>query len=176
MHGISNRDTFVSTRRTTANQFIWQQQQNAGSGQITNEMRSDWRTLRDSRRPDLGTHPPGMALPRIARVWLNRLRTRVGRFRSWLHKCGMAHLRLMSVAHKNRPSTRLSFLCPIHRPPYGAHGLTVPGWRDNRIAAQHLPRDLVRPSNGLEQGLPTFLRSRTTSAPLTVNAYYFFQN
>jgi len=40
--------------------------------------------------PDIGTHTPRLALPRIVRVRSNRLRTGVGRFRSCLHKWGMA--------------------------------------------------------------------------------------
>jgi len=40
--------------------------------------------------PETGIHPPGMTLPRIAWVRLNRLRTGVWRFRSCLHKWGMA--------------------------------------------------------------------------------------
>jgi len=39
---------------------------------------------------DTGTHTPGMTLPRIAWVRLNRLRTDVGRFRSCLYERGMA--------------------------------------------------------------------------------------
>jgi len=38
--------------------------------------------------PGIGTHPPGMTLPRTAWVRLNRLRTGIGRFRSCLHKWG----------------------------------------------------------------------------------------
>jgi len=37
--------------------------------------------------------------------------------------------------------------CPIHRPPHGLHGLTVLD-DENRMAAQHLPRDLVPPGSG----------------------------
>jgi len=36
--------------------------------------------------------------------------------------------------------------CSIHRPPRGAYGLTV-----LLIGAQHLARDLVRPSSGLQE-------------------------
>jgi len=47
---------------------------------------------------DTGTHTRGFfqttvhttTLPRRAWVWINRLRTGVGRFRSCLYKCGMA--------------------------------------------------------------------------------------
>jgi len=39
---------------------------------------------------DTGTHPTGMTLPRTAWVWLNRLRTGVGRFRSCFYKWDMA--------------------------------------------------------------------------------------
>jgi len=39
---------------------------------------------------DICTHPPGMTLPRTVWVRLNYLRTGVGRFRSCLHKLGMA--------------------------------------------------------------------------------------
>jgi len=40
--------------------------------------------------------------------------------------------------------------CPIHRPPHGLHGLAVLD-DENRMAVQHLPRDLVRPSSGYEE-------------------------
>ena len=44
--------------------------------------------------PDIGTHPPEMALPRIALVRLNHLRTGIECFCSWLHNgawpfCGL---------------------------------------------------------------------------------------
>jgi len=43
--------------------------------------------------------------------------------------------------------------CPIHRPPHGLHGLTVLDDETNRMAAHHLPGDLVRPSSGLKNWL-----------------------
>jgi len=57
---------------------------------------------------DTGTHPLGMILPRRAWVRLNRLRTGVGRFPSCLYKWVWPSLRPVSVAQKNKPSTRLS--------------------------------------------------------------------
>ena len=57
--------------------------------------------------PGIGTQPPSMALPTTASVWLNRLRTGVGRFRS-LHKREWPILCLVTVA-QNRPLTILSF-------------------------------------------------------------------
>ena len=42
--------------------------------------------------------------------------------------------------------------CPFHRP-HGLHGLTVLNDRDNRMAAQDLPRDLVWPSSGYNNWL-----------------------
>jgi len=69
------------------------------SGRITNGMRSGRTTPQDSIFiPDTGTHSPGMALPRIAWVWLNQTSSR-----SCLHKWSMASS--VSVAQKNKPST-----------------------------------------------------------------------
>jgi len=50
--------------------------------------------------PCIGTHPPGMAL--------NRLLVDVGRFRSFLHKWGLAPSAACEWAQKNKPSTMLS--------------------------------------------------------------------
>ena len=47
-------------------------------------------TLTYCRHLDIGTHPPGMALPRTAQVRLDRLHIRLGRFRSCLHKWNIA--------------------------------------------------------------------------------------
>jgi len=54
---------------------------------------------------DTGTHTRGMTLPR--RDWFGAL-VRVGRFRSCLHKWGVASSAAVSVAQKNKPSTMLS--------------------------------------------------------------------
>jgi len=89
--------------------------------------------------PDIGTHPPGMALQRTACVRLNRLRTGVGRFRYCSHKQVIVPSAAFDVAHKNKPSTMLfsnvqSIDLPCTSRPDGS------GWWDNRMAAQHLPQ------------------------------------
>ena len=106
-------------------------------------------TLSYCRHLDIGTHPLGMALLRTARFRLPPphpsrtfliLPTQMdyGPFCSlWL------------MAQKTRPLTMLSFTVQSigHRP---LHSLTILD-DDNRIAAQHLPRDLVRSISGLEE-------------------------
>jgi len=64
---------------------------------------SVWRTLRlHTFIPDIGIHPPRMALPRTAWVWLNHLRINVRRFCSSLHIWGRAPS-MACVAQKNKP-------------------------------------------------------------------------
>jgi len=100
---------------------------------------------------DISTHPAGIALPRTAWVRLNRFRNHVGRFRSCLHKWDKAPSAACQCGAEEPPVDYVVRHCPIHRPLYGALGDS--GWRDNRIAAQHLLRDLVRPrpSRGLQE-------------------------
>jgi len=40
------------------------------------------------------------------------------------------------------------FQCPIHRPPHGLHGLTIPDNESIEWLLKHLPRDLVRLNSG----------------------------
>jgi len=74
--------------------------------------------------PDTGTHTPGMTLPRKAWVRLNRLRTGVGRFRSYLYKWGMASSAACECGAEQTVD-HVVLHCSIHRPPHGLHGLTV---------------------------------------------------
>jgi len=71
--------------------------------------------------PDIGTHSPGMALLRTAWVRLNRLRIGVGRFRSCLHKWGMASSAACECGAEEQIVDPVVLQCPIH----GLHGLTV---------------------------------------------------
>ena len=75
--------------------------------------------------PDTGAHIPGMTLPRRAWVRLNRLRTGVGRFRSCLYKWGMTSSAACECGAEEQTVDHVVLQCPIHRPPYGLHGLTV---------------------------------------------------
>jgi len=62
---------------------------------------------------------PGMTLPRTAWVRFNHHRTGVRRFRSCLHKWGMAS------SAEEQADEHVVHQCPIHQPPHGLHGLTV---------------------------------------------------
>jgi len=104
---------------------------------------------------DIGTHPHGMTLPRTAWVWLNRIRTRCWTFPLLLVQMGYALLCGLWVWHRTRPC------CPsVSNPPASSRTARPDGsgqW-DNRMAAQHLPRDLVRPSSVLKNWLKRQIR------------------
>jgi len=74
---------------------------------------------------DIGTHPPGMALPRTAWVRHKSFRTEIGRFRSCLHKLGMVSFAFCECGAEEQTVDHFVLQCPIHQPPNGAHGLTV---------------------------------------------------
>ena len=148
-------ETPICTRRTTSHQFIWQQQHTCGAVGITNGMRSG-RTSPTSLRSfitDTGTHPPGMTLPRRAWVRFNRLRTGVGRFRSLLVQMGYGLLCGLWV-WRRRTNSRPC--CPPLSTPSTSAWTAWPdgsGRWENWMAAQHLSRDLVRPSSGFNNSL-----------------------
>jgi len=66
-----------------------------------------------------------MTLPRRAWVWLNRLCTGVGRFRSCLYKWGMDSSAACECGAEEQTVDHVVLQCPIHRPPHGLHDLTV---------------------------------------------------
>ena len=98
--------------------------------------------------PDIATHPPGMTLPRTMRVRLNRLRTSVGRFRSFLHKWGVTSSAACECSPEEQTIEHTVLHCPIHwrRDDYTTWRFST--MRHNRMTAQHLPRYLVRPISG----------------------------
>jgi len=70
--------------------------------------------------PDIGTHPPGIVLPRAASVRLNRLLTGVGRF-----KLGMTPSAPCECGAEEQTDDQVVLHSPIHPPPYGAQGLRI---------------------------------------------------
>jgi len=100
--------------------------------------------------PDIGTHPPGMAFARTARVRLNHLRTGVGRFPSCLYKWDAAPYAGRECGAEKQTVDHVILHCPIHQQPHGVHSPDSPGRCENWMAVKHLPRDLVRPSSGEE--------------------------
>jgi len=75
--------------------------------------------------PDIGTHISGMALPSTVWVWLNRIRTGVGRFHSSLHKWGMAHSAAFERGSDEQTVSPCCSSLPNPLIPHGVHGLTV---------------------------------------------------
>jgi len=71
---------------------------------------------------DTGTHTRGMTLPR--RDWFGAL-VRVGRFRSCLHKWGMASSAPCECGAEEQTVDHVVLQHPTYRPPHGLQGLTV---------------------------------------------------
>ena len=62
---------------------------------------------------------------KAAWVKLNRLRTGVGRFHSSMHKWGLAPSPNCECGASEQTADHVLTMCPIHRAPHGARGLTV---------------------------------------------------
>ena len=75
--------------------------------------------------PETGARSVGMGLPRAAWVKLNRLRTGIGRFHSYMHKWGLAPSPNCECGASEETSDHVLTACPIHRAPHGTRGLTV---------------------------------------------------
>ena len=69
--------------------------------------------------PDVGFPPPGVDLPRLAWVRLNRLRTGVGRFRSSMHKWGLAPSAACECGAEEQTTDHIILECPMYRAPNG---------------------------------------------------------
>ena len=79
-----------------------------------------WNTEQEERASRLhsyfahvGSLPPGMHLPRLAWVRLNRLRTGIGLFRSTMHKWGMAPSPASECGANKQTADHLITSCPI---------------------------------------------------------------
>ena len=72
-----------------------------------------------------GARSVGMGLPRVPWVKLNRLRTGVGRFHLSILKWGLAPLPNCECGASEQTADHVLTVCPVHRAPHGARGLTV---------------------------------------------------
>jgi len=92
---------------------------------IKKNLRSGRTAPQDSAFSSPTPAPPGMTLPSRAWVWLNRLRTGVGRFRSCLYKWDMASSVACECGAEEQIVDHVVLQYPIHRLPHALHGLTV---------------------------------------------------
>ena len=146
-------ETLICTRRSTIHQFMWWQQQQQQKCVLWADHRwcAEWlentTILCTSSCHPRHRHPPcendsaknsGIYLTASAPVLDVCVPAYVNRIwpLSAACECGAVE-RIIEHAILH---------CPIHRPPHGLHGLKV--LEDNRMAGQHLPRDLVPPSSG----------------------------
>jgi len=88
-------------------------------------------------------------------VQINRLRTGVGRFWPLLQfASGAQQIKSLTIFSSNVQSINLPMDCTAWRS----------GWWDNRLAAQHLSWDLVRPSSGLNKLAQTMMMKQLVLA------------
>ena len=66
-----------------------------------------------------------MSLTRTAGAKLNRLRTGVGRFGSFMHKWDLAFSEKCECGASEQTAVHITSTCRIHRAPRGIMGLTV---------------------------------------------------
>ena len=84
-----------------------------------------WKTEYCAFVPGTNARPVGMGLPQAAWVKLNRLRTGVGRFHSFMHKWGLAPSPNCECGASEQTADHVLTACSIHQAPYGARGLTI---------------------------------------------------
>ena len=151
MHGASI-ETPICTRRTTTHQFVWQQQHTCGVlGGSTMECGVGGQHHETPHFHPRHRHPSYLKdPPKKSLVQLNRPRSGVGHFRSCLYKWGMVSSASCECGTEKQTVGHVVLQYPIHRPPWSAWPDGSGRW-DNRMAVQHLPRDLVRLSNGYEE-------------------------
>jgi len=85
-------------------------------------------------------------------------------FRSWWRKWSVAASAACECDAEDQTVNYVVLHCPIHRPPHGLHGLTVLDYETIRLAVDHLPRDLVRPSSGLQELAQTMMMKQLVLA------------
>ena len=75
--------------------------------------------------PSFSTKPIEMSLTRTAWVKLIRLRTRIGRYDSFMHQWGLAPSAKCECGDSEQIAHHIILTCPTHRAPRGIMGLTV---------------------------------------------------
>ena len=148
MHGVSNRDTHLwplhnSSVHLTKATYVRR------SGRITDERQSGWTTLRDST---LSVHPRHRHPP----SYNDLAKKSLGPASPLLHRCRTLPLPLVQMEYGLlcglwvwRRTNRRPCCPPVSNPstfPWTAWPDGSGRW-DNRMAVQHLPQDLVRPSS-----------------------------
>ena len=63
---------------------------------------------------DIGPLPPGHELSRLAWVWLNRLRTGIGRFGSFMYSWGLTPTAVCDCGAERQTPERLLYQCSIY--------------------------------------------------------------
>ena len=116
-HRISNRDICT---RCTAQQLSKSSDESNRRAAVWADRRWNAELLESTTRlhtfiTDIGTHPPGMALPRTARVWLNTSTAVLDVSAPAYTNRAWSPLRLVSLA-QNRPSTMSFTIQSIHLP------------------------------------------------------------
>ena len=94
-----------------------------------------------------------MTIPRTALVRLNRLRAGVGRFLFCLYKwgSGYASSAACECGAEEQTVDHVFLQCRSIDLPMDCTAWRFWTMRQSRMAAQHLPRDLVRPSSSYEE-------------------------
>ena len=90
--------------------------------------------------PDANTNGIGMQLPRTVR--LNRLRTGVGRFRSNLHKWGVASFATYECGLEEQTADHVVSRCPLYCAPCG-HVVGGARQKDHLLAGYNMPKHLA---------------------------------
>ena len=139
MHGVSNRDTHLFPQHNISSVPL-----RSPMECVVGEQRYKAPHFHPRHR-----HPPPRNDHSKKSLWVrpNRLRTGVGCFRSCLYKWDIAS----SATWVWRRRTNCRQCCSLMSNPPTSPWIAWPdgsGRWDNRMAAEHLPRDLVRPSSG----------------------------
>ena len=152
IRGISNRDTRFYPPHNNSSVHLTTTTYVRRSVRITDGMRNCWTTLRDSALSSLPSVPTRLEWP-----FQEQRETRLTASVTMSDVSAPAYtnglwplLRPVSMAQKNKTSTILSPMFNPSTSPWTAQPDSS-GWRDNRLAAQHLHRDLVWLNGGFQQ-------------------------